>query len=312
MSHATHWKSSEEVYSLKQRKNFKGIRGKDTNMCKKISREFNATCQVSNKKFQVQQVASREEVEILRHELSHSLAEGSQSQNPQPKNDLVRPKVHQQFSSCDMSVIMWLFMVTIWKPKTLRYRSAVSPLFPQVAQSPRLTGMPQVERLKTNTLQAFLLRLRAGKSLKVWKGLNERFSHLQPRCHNFCCHPEPHAVCARVGKSFARAAVDDCGRKPACICCRRYLRSGYWWYHLNWSGGADLFCRSALPLACPCQTVLTVPHILVIPGQPTQSSNVHVEEPKPAKRDTTSQGRRYWKTWARKPGLISESSGSGE
>ena len=98
---------------------------------------------------------------------------------PNRETDLVRPKVHQQFSSCDMSVIIWLPMVAIWKPKTLRYRSAVSPLIPQVAQSPWLTGMPEVGRLKTNTLQAFLLRLRAGKSLKVWKGLFERF----PNCN---------------------------------------------------------------------------------------------------------------------------------
>ena len=45
---------------------------------------------------QVQQIASAEEVEHLRHEVSQYLVEGS------PYH--VRPKIHQKFSSCDTSV----------------------------------------------------------------------------------------------------------------------------------------------------------------------------------------------------------------
>ena len=40
MSQATHWKTREEVCCVKERQNFKGIKGKATSMCKNISRVF--------------------------------------------------------------------------------------------------------------------------------------------------------------------------------------------------------------------------------------------------------------------------------
>ena len=45
-----HWKTREQVCSVKQRQTFKGINGKVMNTCKKISRVFNATCLKFNKK----------------------------------------------------------------------------------------------------------------------------------------------------------------------------------------------------------------------------------------------------------------------
>ena len=45
VSQATRWKTIEEVCSMKQIRNFKGVRGKVTNMCKNISRELRAMCQ---------------------------------------------------------------------------------------------------------------------------------------------------------------------------------------------------------------------------------------------------------------------------
>ena len=72
MSQATHWKNREEICSVKQIQNIKGIKGKVTSVCNNTSREFDATCQKFNKKFLVQQVASREEVQLFRRELSVS------------------------------------------------------------------------------------------------------------------------------------------------------------------------------------------------------------------------------------------------
>ena len=77
VSQATRWKTREEVCSLKQRGNFKGILGKVTNICKTVSREFGATCQKFKKKFKSNRFASTEEVENLRHEMSQSFAKGS-------------------------------------------------------------------------------------------------------------------------------------------------------------------------------------------------------------------------------------------
>ena len=45
------------------------------------TRVFGATCQKVQQEVQVQQAASGEEVEILKHELCQSLAQGSRSQN---------------------------------------------------------------------------------------------------------------------------------------------------------------------------------------------------------------------------------------
>ena len=75
MSQATHWKTREEVCSVKPGQNFKSTRGRVTNICKNISRVFDATWQKFNKK-----VASGEEVDILTRKLSQSLVEDAHSQ----------------------------------------------------------------------------------------------------------------------------------------------------------------------------------------------------------------------------------------
>ena len=63
---------------------------------------------------QAQQVARKENVEHLRHELSHSLADGSRYQNLYTTKDLV---LRECISKCDKSVITWLFIVAAWKEK---------------------------------------------------------------------------------------------------------------------------------------------------------------------------------------------------
>ena len=49
---------------MKQRQNFTGAKGLVSSICKNISRVVDATCQKFQHEVQVQQVASREEVEI--------------------------------------------------------------------------------------------------------------------------------------------------------------------------------------------------------------------------------------------------------
>ena len=81
MSQATHWKTREEIRSAKQMQNFKNIRGRIKNILKKISKMFNALkIPEVQKKVQSQQVASGEELQNFRHELSQSLVEGAHYQ----------------------------------------------------------------------------------------------------------------------------------------------------------------------------------------------------------------------------------------
>ena len=88
VSQATRWKTREEVCSVKQRQNFKDIKGKVTSICKIISRVFWVVLLKDH---------------IIRIWLRQA--------------DLVRPKTHQKFSSFEKSVITWMFTVVSWKPK---------------------------------------------------------------------------------------------------------------------------------------------------------------------------------------------------
>ena len=88
---------------------------------------------MSSKKFEVQQVASGEEVEILRHESSQSLAERSHHQNLYTKNrsgafenSLV---IQQLRHERDHLIVHGRNL----EAKSIRHQSAVSPLESQVA-----------------------------------------------------------------------------------------------------------------------------------------------------------------------------------
>ena len=50
VSQATRWKTREEVCSLEQRQNLKGMKGMATSICKYIGRGFGTTCQKFNRK----------------------------------------------------------------------------------------------------------------------------------------------------------------------------------------------------------------------------------------------------------------------
>ena len=104
----------EEVCSMKQRQNFKGIKGKVTSICKNISRVFDATCQKFNKKSKSNRLRVEKK---LKFECPSLLLKDHTIRICLRQGDLVRPKVHQKFGSCDWSVNTWLFAVATWKPK---------------------------------------------------------------------------------------------------------------------------------------------------------------------------------------------------
>ena len=83
---------------------FKGIKGKVTSICKKILTVLHATHQMFQQEVQVQNVASGEEVEIMRREPFQSLAEGSHCQNLCTTSRSGASEILQKFSSCEMGV----------------------------------------------------------------------------------------------------------------------------------------------------------------------------------------------------------------
>ena len=108
MSQATHWKTRDEVRSVKQRQNFKSIK------CKVHENQQGVPRHLSEVQQEVHQVASREKVDIFRHELR--LLKDHVIRIRLRQANLVRPKVHQKFSSCDMTLNMRLYTVVTWKP----------------------------------------------------------------------------------------------------------------------------------------------------------------------------------------------------
>ena len=124
---------------MKQHQNFKGIKDKITNICENVNRPE------VQQEVRVQQDASREEVEHLRHELSQSHAEGSHCQSlctTRKSGASERSSEMQQLRyDCDHLNAYGRNLET----ETPACQSAVRSLEAQVAQIPQLGGMLEVE-----------------------------------------------------------------------------------------------------------------------------------------------------------------------
>ena len=178
-----------------KRQNFKGIKSKIMNICKTISWEFRAFCQKFNKKSKSNRVVSREEVEHLRHEMFQSLTDGSHYENPfttsrsgasesSSENQRLRhDREHSNVHSGNLET------------EKQACQSAVRSL----GASSQWRGMIDVERPKSKTLQAGVLRLGSEK-LQLSQhvdGSKEEVAQLQARCNECWHHPELAPVYAR-------------------------------------------------------------------------------------------------------------------
>ena len=136
-----------------------------------------------------QQVASGGEVEMVRHELSQSLAEVSHCQQCLRQTDLVRPKVHQKFSSCDKGRDHLIVEGRNMETETPRHRSAAGPLEAQVAHILRLRGMLDVERQNVDHITggSCLPWIRKTADLSTFRCVKGRGCPvaLQARCNEF-------------------------------------------------------------------------------------------------------------------------------
>ena len=105
MLQTTYWKFKEEVCSVKQRQNFKDIKGTVANTCNNISR---ATYLKLKQKSKSNRLRVEKKLKIRGIDCLNLLI-----------LDLRRPKVRQNFNSCEMSVIQihYVFIDVTWKPK---------------------------------------------------------------------------------------------------------------------------------------------------------------------------------------------------
>ena len=136
------------------------------------------------KEVQSQQVASREEIEKLRHELSQSLVQGAHCwtlYNTSGSGALESSSEIQQ--ERDSLTIRCRSLET----EMQRLRDAVSLVELQVAQVLRLRGMLEVQRQTSNTLQADVLRLRAEniRSSRNVERSTDEVAQSQARCNEF-------------------------------------------------------------------------------------------------------------------------------
>ena len=134
VSQAIHWKTREELCSMRQLQNFQGRKGNVTSICKNTSREFEAICHKFNmKSLSNKQVASGEEVEHFRRELSQSVAEGSHNQNLYMTSRFVASESSSEIRQLCQERDHLNFHGRNLEPGTLACPSAVRCLEPQVA-----------------------------------------------------------------------------------------------------------------------------------------------------------------------------------
>ena len=93
-----------ELCSVKQRKNLKVTRGQVKRFCKNISREFGAICQKFNKKSKSIRLRVVKKLEHGDMNCLSLLLKDHIIRLRARQADLVRPKVHQKLSRCDMNV----------------------------------------------------------------------------------------------------------------------------------------------------------------------------------------------------------------
>ena len=139
------------------------------------------------KEVQSQQVASREEIEKLRHELSQSLVQGADCwtlYNTSGSGSLESSSEIQQLPQERDSLTTRCRSL---ETEMQRLRDAVSLVEPQVAQVLRLRGMLEVQRQTSNTLQADVLRLRAEniRSSRNVERSTDEVAQSQARCNEF-------------------------------------------------------------------------------------------------------------------------------
>ena len=179
---------------------------------------------------QVQQVASNEVVEFLRHELSQSLAEGSHYQNLYTTS--------RNGASRSSSEIVQLRhergQLTVHghnlKTEKLTCQNAV--------QIPRLMRMLQVE---------WALEQQFWSCLKIWRGRKKSLPSCKLAAMNFGHHPDPHKKCAKWRISFSNAGEGANGRNPAWICCHRSWKNGCCPWLKEWNRG--FFVAGGWPFA---------------------------------------------------------------
>ena len=181
---------SSVVCPMKQRQKFTGIQGKVTNICKKYQQSVQHHVSEVQTEVQFQLVASGEEVDYLRHELTQCLVEGSHYQNLETTSRCGASENSSEIQQVQQELDHLTVRRRKLEDETLRCQSAVS-LFE--AQIPRSRGMLEVERQKSTTRQADVLRLRANNS-QISQGLDrseEEVAQLQGRCNDTWRNPEP-------------------------------------------------------------------------------------------------------------------------
>ena len=147
---------------------------------------------------QVQKVASSEELEILRHELSQSLAEGSHYQNLCTTSRSGASEGSSEFLRLRQERDHLNVHGRNLETETPAFQRSVRSLEAQVAQIHQWRGMTEVEGQTSNTPQAEVLR-RGAANLQFSQGLDRSKKHFSSRARQLE-KPAPAAAAVKGDK----------------------------------------------------------------------------------------------------------------
>ena len=162
------------------------------------------------------QVASREEVEHFRRELSQSVAEGSHNQNLYMTSRFGASESSSEIRQLCQERDHLNFHGRNLERETLACPSAVRFLEPQVAHIPPLIGMFEVKRKRRLLFRQkiFALDQKIYRSLIIWMGQEKMLPSCNLAALGFCIFLNPHSM-REMKDTFSRAGVDTNGTTSA-------------------------------------------------------------------------------------------------